>query len=164
MPRRGQKGFTLIELLIVVAILGILAAIVVPNVIRFLGRGEAEAQKTEYNNIVTAVSTMMEDNKLTSIPTPSFTASPGTRDMTQFPDLTSDDVNLGKTNDPNGNPYHVSLGDKAGYILYNHDIIGDDLQIDLVKYVTFSQSEYWYSIESDGTVTQYDSDGAVIPH
>ncbi|MBI2830422.1 MAG: prepilin-type N-terminal cleavage/methylation domain-containing protein, partial [Chloroflexi bacterium] len=30
--RRGQKGFTLIEILIVLAVLGVLAAVVVPNV------------------------------------------------------------------------------------------------------------------------------------
>ncbi|MDD5038422.1 MAG: prepilin-type N-terminal cleavage/methylation domain-containing protein, partial [Dehalococcoidales bacterium] len=63
-PRRDEKGFTLIELLIVVAILGVLAAVVIPNVGRFIGRGKTEAAATEFTNIQSALISMMVDNNL----------------------------------------------------------------------------------------------------
>jgi type IV pilus assembly protein PilA len=86
LPKRGEKGFTLIELLIVVAILGVLAAIVIPNVGRFIGRGKSEAAATELSNIQSAVTSMMTDQDLAQLPTPVGTAE---FDMNKFPDDTA---------------------------------------------------------------------------
>ena len=38
--KRGEKGFTLVEIIIVLAVLAVLAAVVIPNVTGFLGRGK----------------------------------------------------------------------------------------------------------------------------
>ncbi len=50
----GEKGFTLIELLIVIAILGILAAVIIPNVTSFIAKSHVSAANAELAEIGTA--------------------------------------------------------------------------------------------------------------
>lgn len=59
---RGEKGFTLIELLIVVAILGIIAAVVIPNVGGFLKTGRLAAANTEVGTVKTALGAYNAEN------------------------------------------------------------------------------------------------------
>jgi type IV pilus assembly protein PilA len=51
---KGKKGFTLIELMIVVAIIGILAAIAIPNFLRFQAKSKQSEAKGNLGGIFTA--------------------------------------------------------------------------------------------------------------
>jgi type IV pilus assembly protein PilA len=54
LKKRKEKGFTLIELMIVVAIIGILAAIAIPNFLRYQAKAKQSEAKTNLGGIYTS--------------------------------------------------------------------------------------------------------------
>lgn len=58
---RPRNGFTLLELLVVLAIMGLLAAIVAPQVIRYLGSSRSQTAKVQITNIAAALDQFQVD-------------------------------------------------------------------------------------------------------
>lgn len=81
---RGDKGFTLMEMLIVVAILGILVAVAVPNLTGLIGHSEEKAGAAELSAVQSAMDAMMAKEETSTV----TAVTVATKDMTGFPDAT----------------------------------------------------------------------------
>ncbi|MCC5812198.1 MAG: pilin [Ectothiorhodospiraceae bacterium] len=102
---KAQKGFTLIELMIVVAIIGILAAIAIPQYQDYVARSQMSTGYSEFNGYRTAIEERLARGRDT--------------DMTDADDLLA--IGYTQSNLANGTPTGTIATDGTGTIIMTLD-------------------------------------------
>jgi prepilin-type N-terminal cleavage/methylation domain-containing protein len=114
--KRAVKGFTLVELIVVIAIIGVLMAILIPNLVAYINDARQTTANSAAKLVYTSASNYITKAKIAGVPTPQG----ATATYRVLETATVQDNFAGDTDFPDGkfsNSMSVYLGDlaKGGY-------------------------------------------------
>ncbi len=117
--KQNERGFTLLELLVVLAILGLLAAFVAPQVLKYLGRAKSDSAHIQIQNIAGTLDLFRLD--VGRYPTSAEGLAALVERPTGLASWNGPYVkDKGVPNDPWGRPYIYKFpGDHGDYDLYS---------------------------------------------
>jgi len=135
---KGEKGFTLIELVIVVAIIGILMAIAIPNYMRARQVAAIAATKANLRNLATALELYALENNLNTYPPETTGTTKGINDALKdyFPGSSP-------KNPKNMNYKYIYEGKGASFTIY-----------DPTNYATISGTYLFYAVGPGGSIKE----------
>ena len=118
--RRNERGFTLIELMIVIAIIGILAAIAIPQFAKYRTKAYNSAAESDLRNIMTAEEAAYADTQNYV----SFTATTGPGSISGLDAKLSKNVGAIANTNTGKTAYAAFTGHKNGDRAYGGDSTG----------------------------------------
>ena len=134
-----QRGFTLIELIIVVSIIGILIALITPNVIQKIQNGKQIGTMSDINTIAKACLEYVVENDVA--PAAGIQNGPLSTNNTFIKALTEKYLTNCPVNDHWGNPLTVYSGTSvANFAGFSEDMVGEGDFL-IISYGRFGQPE-----------------------